>query len=515
MKKILLLLCSIGTTTLIAQQNQAPVVTNLSGSNNSSAKTFMLKYDLSDTENDPMTVAVYVSDSSNKNMTLVSSVSGEVGKNILSGINKSITIDYSKITLPNPVKFIIVADDEKVPAVKDIIAQVDCERMLNDLAFLAQKPRHRTQNAAHLAASRDTIASLLEQKLGNVSEATFTFGAATGKNIIGNHKGVIQAQQSYIIDAHYDTVSGAPGADDNGSGVVGVMEAARILSQYKFKKTLQFIAFDMEEDGLVGSKAYAKTLNTNDILGVLNFEMIGFYSEMKNAQAFPPGFNQLFPQAYNMVAQDTFKGNFITNVGNSNSNDLIAAFNAAAALYTPSLKVVPISVTGTGTIVPDLRRSDHAPFWDKGIKALMLTDGANFRNQNYHEASDKISTINKAFMCNVVKATIATAATLAELDHSGSASKTFELSVASKEANDNCEFSIVPNPASEVIYLNLPECLPLSKNSIIEIFDLNGKVLMQQTLNKGKDNYEIKTSSLRQGSYIVKINNISKKLIVR
>lgn len=514
MKKLFLLFCSLVTTVLFAQQNQAPIVSNISGSNNSSAKTFNLKYDLIDAENDLMNVAVYVSDTSNKNITLVATASGEIGKNISLGTNKEITIDYAKITLPNPVKFIIVADDEKVPNVKDILTQVDCERMYNDLSFLAQKPRHRTKNGAHLEASRDTIKSLLKQKLGNVTEYPFANGASTGKNIVGINKGVVLPQKSYIIDAHYDTVSDAPGADDNGSGVVGVMEAARILSQYKFKKSIQFIAFDMEEDGLVGSKAYAKTLTANDILGVLNFEMIGFYSEMKNSQSFPTGFNQLFPQAYNMVAQDTFKGNFITNVGNTNSNDLLAAFNAAAALYTPSLKVIPISVAGTGANVPDLRRSDHASFWDKNIKALMLTDGANFRNKNYHEASDNLSTINKSFMCNVAKATIATAIKLAELDHSGVGNKTFDLTVATNETKENCEFSFAPNPANEIVNIYIPECFDV-KDSKIEILDLNGKILIQNELQTKKDTHSVNISTLPKGSYILKISNISKKLLVR
>lgn len=513
MKKAFLLLFLIWTTLLFAQQNKSPVVSNISGSNNSAAKTFSLKYDLSDVENDLMNVTVYVSDTSNKTMTLITTVSGDAGKNISSGTNKEVIIDYSKITLPNPVKFIIIADDEKVPSINDILAQVDCEKMYNDLVFLAQKPRHRAQNATHLQAVRDSLKSRFNQTLGNAAELPFSFGTYSAKNIIGVKNGKVSPQKSFIIDAHYDTVSNAPGADDNGSGIVGVLEAARILSKYSFKKSLQFIAFDMEEDGLLGSKAFAKNVTNSNIEGVFNFEMIGFYSEMKNTQSFPTGFSQLFPQAYNMVAQDTFKGNFITNVGNTNSNDLVLAFNSAAAQYVPSLKVIPITVQGTGTIVPDLRRSDHAPFWDKNIKALMLTDGANFRNKNYHEASDNLSTINKPFMCNVVKATLATVIKLAELDHSGTASKTFEMPVATTETKENCEFNIIPNPASEVIYLNLPECLNLAKSKI-EIFDLNGKLLIQQELNLGKLQHSINVSSLAKGTYAVKINKVSKKLVI-
>ena len=82
------------------------------------------------------------------------------------------------------------------------------------------------------------------------------------------------------------------------------------------------------------------------------------------------------------------------------------------------LKVIDLEVPGTGTIAPDFRRSDHAPFWDTNRKALMITDGANFRNNNYHTANDAKDSLDFGFMTNVVKATVATAAALALPRHS-------------------------------------------------------------------------------------------------
>ncbi len=498
---------------LFAQQNQTPVVSNITGNLALAAKKINLQFDLSDVENDPMTVSVYASDTLDKNVTLLTSVTGDIGKNILSGKGKSIEIDLKNVTLASKFKILIVADDEKVPTITDILSQVNCDRMMSDLAFLASKPRHRTSNAAHLQAVRDSIQALLNQTFGNANVSSFTAGTYTGKNFAASKIGKINPKKSYLIDAHYDTVSNAPGADDNGSGTVAMMEAARILSKYQFKKTIQVAAFDMEEDGLLGSRAFAKSLTNNEIAGVFNFEMIGFYSEMKNAQTLPAGFNQLFPQAYNAVKQDTFKGNFITNVGNVASNDLIATFNTAAALYVPNLKVISVAVPGTGTVAPDLRRSDHASFWDKNIQALMLTDGANFRNKNYHEDSDTLSTINKTFMCNVLKATLASAITLAELDHSGSQSKTFDTSVSTKNIIENCQFKITPNPAKTTLHLQFGNCEAL--NGTIEILDLNGRVLLQQKLEKDATILNLDIRPLAKGVYFAKVNSTSQRFVVQ
>ena len=176
----------------------------------------------------------------------------------------------------------------------------------------------------------------------------------------------------------------------------------------------------MEEEGLKGSIAYVQSGFTpgENIDGVLNFEMIGYYSNKPNSQNVPNGFSMLFPSAYSQLQTDNFRGNFIASVANTNSNDLNASFKSSAQQYVSQLKVIDLSVPGTGTIAPDFRRSDHAPFWDTNRQALMITDGANFRNDNYHTASDVKDSLDFGFMTNVVKATVATVASLANPRHS-------------------------------------------------------------------------------------------------
>src|SRR5690606_13275738 len=147
---------------------------------------------------------------------------------------------------------------------------------------------------------------------------------ATGRNLIGRFAGYAEETTTYVLDAHYDTVPNTPGADDNGSGVVGMLEAMHILSPLPSRRTLEFIAFDNEEDLLTGSTTYVQQGIPAyvQIAGVINFEMIGYYSDQPNSQDVPTGFNQLFPDYYNALAADQFRGNFLAGATNVQSNPL-------------------------------------------------------------------------------------------------------------------------------------------------------------------------------------------------
>jgi len=197
---------------------------------------------------------------------------------------------------------------------------------------------------------------------------------------------------------------------------------------YNFRHTLKFIGFDFEEmPGIIGSQQYVTNAipSYENIIGVLNHEMIGFYSSDSGSQTLPPGFCTLFPEFCDSVAANNYAGDFIANIANENSNPLRTLFDSCVYEFVPQLRILSLAVPGNGQIAPDLRRSDHAHFWDAGYEALMLTDGANFRNPNYHQPSDTLGTIDFQFMTNVIKAVVATAANLAEVMHGGFAVSNF------------------------------------------------------------------------------------------
>ena len=214
-------------------------------------------------------------------------------------------------------------------------------------------------------------------------------------NVIGTHVGAIDPGEVFIVIGHLDDLptSGlAPGADDNASGSINVLESARVMSCYAFRKTVKFIACTGEEDGLLGSDAYAADAATRgeDIRGVLNMDMIGWQG---NASPNPENLDLNYNQA---------------------SQDLGLRFAQAATTYGTGLAVDAFSC-------PSLSASDHYPFWSRGWKAVCgITDNEGYCGHSgnypyYHTSNDTIANNgNPAFFHSVVRASVATLAELAQ-----------------------------------------------------------------------------------------------------
>ena len=211
---------------------------------------------------------------------------------------------------------------------------------------------------------------------------------------------------------------GSPGADDNASGVAALLECARVLSTARLNRDVQFVAFDMEEvqpEGmaLVGSTAFVEAGDQgNAYEGLYNLEMIGYTS---GTQGYPPGFQLFFPDIYERLRQNDFRGDFIAIVARGPGVGLARRFEEAAAKWVPGLEVLVIVFGPKMPMLPDIFRSDHAPFWAAGIPAVMFTDTANFRNPHYHMPTDKQDTLDHTFMADVTRGLAATLAQHAEV----------------------------------------------------------------------------------------------------
>ena len=205
-----------------------------------------------------------------------------------------------------------------------------------------------------------------------------------------------QAAAPLILAAHYDTVEGSPGADDNASGLVVLLEVARQLAHTDLVRPVQFVTFCLEEADLLGSRAYAAHLaaTSQSIHGAIVLECVGYASDTEGSQKTPPGIPVAVPST----------GNFLAIIGNQASASLT---NGVAQAMSPSVTVIPLIVPGNGEQLPDTRRSDHTAFWERGFPAVMLTDTANFRNPHYHRPSDTIDTLNLDFLSSVAKAVTA------------------------------------------------------------------------------------------------------------
>lgn len=505
----LLALCKISTA-----QNQVPVISNLNLSVGSGQVT--VTYDLADNENNTCDVKLLLSvDGGQTYIASAGTITGDVGFPVSTGTGKQIVWNYDTVSNVYAYAIRLVADDRQVPTVQQLVDMVDSVRLRNDLQFI-QGIRHYLTDSAHLQHVRDTIEHRFASNGLETRRQNFTKAGYLGQNIIGRKPGLGKESKTYIIDAHFDSVDDAPGADDNGSGVVGVLEALRVLAPYNFNKTIRFIGFDFEEtvgvSGTEGSYRYAQNEVPawEDIEGVANFEMIGYYTDEPNTQQVPAGFNILFPDQYNQVVWDSSRGNFVVNVGDAESVAFNKAYDSLTQLHVPGLKIVSFNLPGDGFIAPDFRRSDHANFWDIDVPAVMLTDGANFRNQNYHTPYDTLGALNFTFMSNIVKSTVATIATLAELQHSSY--KDIEINpVAIPKNNIDCEISLYPVPVKNMLYLQTGDCLDYNFN--VRIMNLEGKILPVNTI-KDKSITQITTDNLSAGVYFVVLET-TKGYVVR
>ncbi len=247
------------------------------------------------------------------------------------------------------------------------------------------------------------VASYINNELAGfgltVQKQPVTVLGETFPNIIGTLQGTVCPDSSFIVGAHYDTASGTPGADDNTSGVAGMLEAARVLSSQSFPASIEFVAFSFEENGMIGSRQMAMEASAEgkDVVGMLSLEMIGYYTDAAGSQTYPPGFPPGYP--------DT--GNFIGVGGNTASHALLKTFVTAAGTAVPGLATESFEVPGNGELFPDMRLSDHSPFWDAGYQALLITDTAYFRNPNYHLPSDTLGTLDMSFAADVANAAVA------------------------------------------------------------------------------------------------------------
>lgn len=189
---------------------------------------------------------------------------------------------------------------------------------------------------------------------------------------------------------------GTPGADDNASGVAGLLELARLIKGQPFDSTVRFVFFTLEEpptfrSKFMGSYIYAKSIKEKNetIIGLICLEMIGYFTDKPESQLFPLS---LFRWLY------TDRGNFIAFVSNFHSKNFLTKVKEGFKKGT----VLPVESISTFSIIPGIDFSDHRSFWQFGYDAIMVTDTAFYRNPYYHGAGDTPETLDFKRMTEVV-----------------------------------------------------------------------------------------------------------------
>jgi Zn-dependent M28 family amino/carboxypeptidase len=269
------------------------------------------------------------------------------------------------------------------------------ERLRQHVRALASKPRTPLWPEHRQAA--DYIHQHLQAAGFAVEKAAFSEAGFIGVNVQTRPIPDRADLPLFVVGAHYDSVPGSPGADDNASAVAALLEMARWLgpslaNAASWKTRLQLIAYDLEEYGMVGSFIHSREIQQSGVSlrGMISLEMLGYTDHRPGSQKLPPHLASLYPNV----------ANFIGVCGNEASRKLVEVVTQAMR-GIHGLPVEFIVVPGNGDVLPPVRLSDHSSFWDRDLPALMITDTSFFRNPHYHQASDTPDVLDYAFMAKV------------------------------------------------------------------------------------------------------------------
>lgn len=272
-------------------------------------------------------------------------------------------------------------------------------RLARHLKRIARERNHETA-----PESLQEVQSYVQKELTSygftVEEDPFSWSGRTFSNLVARLQPDLKNRR-LIIGAHFDSVPGSPGADDNASGMAALLEAARLYADGDPPSpTVEFAAFNLEEYGMIGSRAYAQKLKREkiEVGGMLSLEMVGYSSPDQNSQKMPFFLKPFYPDA----------GNFIGLVANTKSGAFLKKVETFFR-FVEDLPVESLVLPANGWVFPDARLSDHSPFWDQGYPALLVTDTSFYRNPHYHRESDTIDTLNLNFLQKVAEATALTA----------------------------------------------------------------------------------------------------------
>ena len=268
--------------------------------------------------------------------------------------------------------------------------------MKNTLKYLTHiQPPKNYKNIQSLNNVANYIKNRFKALDLEVSFQEFEVDGNTYKNVIATLNP--QYEKRLIVGGHYDVCGDFQGADDNATAIAGIIETAKQLKKYEDKLNfkIDFVAFCLEEPPYFGTKQmgsyiHAKSLKEAniDVIGMINYEMIGYFTNKPNSQDYPiPQMKAIYPTT----------GNFIANISNENSEAFLKRLN---------FDNIKKEIDSYDIVLPDMftniTASDHLNYWQMGYDAVMITDTAHFRNSNYHTITDTLETIDFTKMQYVI-----------------------------------------------------------------------------------------------------------------
>ena len=272
---------------------------------------------------------------------------------------------------------------------------VDPARLESHVRMLASQfgPRD-VEHPEYLDRCAEYIREKLERAGGRVSDQPFERNGATYRNVIASF-GPAEGDV-VVVGAHYDTAGPRPGADDNASGVAGLIELAELLGRVELTTRVDLVAYTLEEPpafrtAQMGSAVHARSLSESGtvVRAMIGLEMIGYFSDAPDSQRYPIGALGVFYPS---------TGNFISVVGRVGGGGLVRTVKGAML----GSSTLPVYSINTPSFVPGIDFSDHLNYWNEGFPAVMISDTSFYRNRNYHTIHDTADTLDYGRMAQVV-----------------------------------------------------------------------------------------------------------------
>lgn len=274
-------------------------------------------------------------------------------------------------------------------------AQSDTTLIKSYLKTLTKTPQFRNHsNIDQLNLTADYIRTVFKKSTDSVSVQEYDVDQKTYKNIICSFG--TENKKRIIVGAHYDVCGDQEGADDNASGVTGLLELSRLLKGKKLNYRIDLVAYTLEEPPyfrteFMGSYIHAKSLKESnaEVFGMISLEMIAYFKDDAKSQSYPLGI---------LSVKYGNKGNYITLVKKFGSGEFVNQFSknfkATKSILTKTFASPPS--------LPGIDFSDHLNYWKFGYDAMMITDTSFYRNKNYHQKTDTMETLDIPRMRKVI-----------------------------------------------------------------------------------------------------------------
>ncbi len=263
------------------------------------------------------------------------------------------------------------------------------------LRAITKTPQAR--NYLHLT-TLNQVADYIRQELASYADSTyfqtFEIGGKEYKNVVATFEG--NSEQTIVIGAHYDVCGDQEGADDNASGVVGLLELARMMKGAELPYRVEMVAYTLEEPPYfrttnMGSNIHAQSLLDRGVAvyGMICLEMIAYFDDRKGTQDYPLGILSWF---YGN------RGDYIALVNKFGKGKFARRFSRQ---FRKGRLIKTKKLTAPKAL-PGIDFSDHLNYWKRDISALMITDTAFYRNKNYHKETDRMENLDLRRMAQVI-----------------------------------------------------------------------------------------------------------------